>query len=184
MSAQSTSNGRERDVSPVAPKIQRTRLAERNRHYMNLPKYAYSDLTVFMRTGKNDYLNITDYSETDRTNEHVAFQSDAPFAIMFCSLFYSSFKDKGIKPYICDVTLEELCDLAGVHDASFVKRFGEANKDLLAIFCAREIVDYQHGKIVREANNRYSFYRQTHIREDKGYKKRKAVVLTKEFYEA
>ena len=176
MSAKSANNRQEQGVSAVAP--------EAGHEYMNLSKYAYSDLTVFMRVDDNNYLNITDYSEGDNSNEHVEFHSDAPFAIMFYSLFYSSFKDDGTKPYICDITLEELCDLAGVHDAHFIKRFGETNKGLLAILCAREIVNYQHGKIVKEADNKYSFYRQTHVREGEGYRKRKAIVLTKEFYEA
>lgn len=151
-------------------------------HFVFLSKYAYSDLTVFMRTGTNVYLNITDYSVTEE-NERVTLQSDSPFVIMFCSLFYTAFK-RDIKPYICDISFDELLELAGVHDTTFIKRFGEADKDLLAMFCAREIVDYQRGKIVRDADTRYSFYRQAHVREGDKYKKRKTVVFTKEFYEA
>lgn len=156
--------------------------------FMFLSKYAYSDLTVFMRTGENDYLNITDFSVTEKENERVAFKSDSPFVIMFCSLFYTAFKGKGAKPYVCDLSFEELVELSGVRDKAFMKKFnsvfGEEREKLFAILCAKKMLDYQCGKIVKDAENTYSFYRQGYTLENGKHKKKKVLIFTKEFYEA
>lgn len=154
--------------------------------FMTLPKYAYSDLTVFMRTSDKDYLNLTDYDIMAKENEHVELQSESPFVIMFCSLFYTAFKGK-TKPYVCDVSFDELLELSGVNDKGYVQRFvgkfGE-NKELLAVLCAKKILDYQCGKVVRESKGRYSFYRQGYTCVNGKHTKQKRVVFTKDFYEA
>lgn len=155
--------------------------------FMFLPRYAYSDLTVFMRTGKNDYLNITDYSITEEENERVTFQSNSPFVIMFFSLFYTASKSE-IKPYVCDITFDELLELSGICDKGYVRRFvgtfGEASKEFLAVLCAKKILDYQCGNIAKDKGNRYSFYRQGYICENGRHKKQKKLVFTKDFYAA
>lgn len=161
--------------------------SEEGSHFMFLPKYAYSDLTVYMQIGKNDYLNITDYSVSDKENEHITIQSEAPFVIMFCSSLYTAF-GRDTKPYVCDITFDELLELSGVCDRKFRQyyfaKFGNDSKEFFAILCAKKLLDYQCGKIIRESNHKYSFYRQEYAKEMGKYEKRKKLVFTKDFYMA
>lgn len=153
-----------------------------------LPKYTFADITVFMKTGEgNEYLNITDYSVLEE-NERLCFNSDSPYVIMFCSYFYNSYKKDGQKPYICDISFEELLDLAGIHDKGFLKRFDGAsegaNEELLAILCARRILDYRYGRAVKGNKGTYSFFRQTSYKVDGKSRRHLSLVVEKQFYKA
>ena len=154
-----------------------------------LPQYRFTDITVFMNTNnKGEYLNITDYSFVEEENERLYFESDSPFIIMFCSFCYPSCRNKGETVYICDITLEELTSMAGVRDKAFLKRFssseGESHNELLAILCARRILDYRYGKVIKGEDNTYSFYRQASYKVDGKVRKKKSLICEKHFYQA
>lgn len=153
-----------------------------------LPKYTFADITVFMKTENGEYLNITDYRILEEDNEKMHFNSNSRFVIMFCSFFYNSYKTQGQKPYICDITLKELENLAGIHDKSFLKRLNTSvdndNEDLIAVLCARRILDYRYGKAVRADGNIYAFYRQCSYKVNGKNRKKKSLVFEKQFYEA
>lgn len=157
---------------------------EHKEDIMLLPKYAYSDLTVYMRVGENAYLNITDYSVMEEENERITLQSESPFVVMFCSFLYTF--QSNVKPWVCDLSFNELMQLSGVQDKEFTQRFvnkfGEKNKELLAILCAKKVLDYQYGNIVKEPNNKCSFYRLCCVKKNDKYVKRKRLVFTKDLY--
>lgn len=154
-----------------------------------LPKYVFADITVFMRVEDGTYLNISDFSVYGEDNEKLRLNSDSQYVVMLCSFFYVCIaKKEGQKPYVCDITLGELLELAGINDEVFPKRFkgiyeGE-NDDLLAMLCARKIMDYRWGKIVRGDGNTYGFYRQGYHKVNGKNRKRSFLVLKKAFYKA
>lgn len=156
-----------------------------------LPKYTFGDATIYMKTEKGDYLNLTDYGLEDTKHERFAFRSGSEYVIMMCSFFYKSYRENGVPAYICDLSFEELLDLSGIHAPAFVNRFKDGsdslNRDLLAVLCARKIASYASGKIVRAKDNKncYHFFRHGYDKTADGKLKHKAVpVFVKEFYKA
>lgn len=154
-----------------------------------LSRYVFTDITVFMRTSDGTYLNLTDFIVSGKENERLRLNSDSRYVIMLCSFFYVCVARKeGAKPYVCDITFDELLELAGIHDKSLLTRFnnshGDLNEDLLAILCAKKIVDYQYGKVVRGSGNTYGFYRQGYYKESGKYRRSMFLVFEKPFYEA
>lgn len=148
-----------------------------------LPRYVFTDITVYMRTGDGEYLNLTDFSLYEKENERVLLNSASRYVIMFCSFFYLAHKN-GIKPYVCDISLNELLELSGIHDKAFLKRF-DTNEECLAVFCAKKIMDYRCGKVVRDDGDTYSFYRQGYCIENGKHKKmRNVLIFKKKFYAA
>lgn len=144
-----------------------------------LPKYSFADITVFMKSNDSNYLNLTDFDISDEDNERLSLGSDSPYVLMFCSFIYYKCREKNDKLFACDVSIEDLMKLAGISDRNFFKRFcsGEdGNEKLLAALCAKKILDYRYGRAVKEQQYTYSFFRQY-------YKKDKALVLQKKFYE-
>lgn len=155
---------------------------------MLLPKYSFSDITVYMRTKDGKYLNLTDYEIAFKENERTAYKSKSKFIIVFCSFFYNAYKKRGIKPHICDITLTELLELAGIHDERFAKKYDDVDngEELLAMFCAKKIMNYRLGKIVKtnDKDKLYAFYRQAYQADEGKNKKIKRLVFVKKFYEA
>lgn len=148
-----------------------------------LPRYVFADITVYMKVGKGEYLNLTDFAISEKENERVFLNSDSRYAIMFCSFFYLAHKND-TKPYICDISLNELLELSGIHDKTFLRRF-DTNEECLAVLCAKKIMDYRYGKAVRGSGNIYRFYRRGYYSENGKYKKRsKVLIFEKRFYEA
>ena len=153
-----------------------------------LPKYAFVDITVFMKTSEGDYLNLTDFDIASSENEKLRFESESQFIMMFHSFFYPMLKKKGIQPYICDITIDELLALAGIRDKSFLSRFVNSDKEmdyqLLSLHCARKIADYRLGKIAKTNEDTYEFYRNGYSKTSGKYKKEKNLICTKRFYQA
>lgn len=148
-------------------------------------KYVFADLTVYMRTKDGDYINLTDY-EIEKEVERLSLNSAADFVLMTCSFLYaSSCYGCGIKVQICEVTLDDLVVLAGFKDKKFLNRLNVVCKksygEMLAIMCAKKIVDYNYGKIilVDKENNEYSFCRQKF---DESRHKISVEVLKKQFF--
>ena len=130
-------------------------------------KYNFVDISVLMRTGSGNYLNLTDLSLSEQTKE-VKLNTESKFVITFCTFLYGLYEVTGQKKYVCDVTLEDLMGLAGIHNDSFVRRFksnieADTADELLATLCAKKIMDYSYGKCVLKKENgvQYDFYRQT-----------------------
>lgn len=154
-----------------------------------LPKYVFTDITVFMQTESGIYLNLSDFIVHGKENEKIHLNSNSQYVIMLCSFFYICIAQKeGVQPYICDITFDELLELAGIHDKSFLKRFkgsyGDTNEDLLAILCAKKIMDYRWGKVIKSDGNAYCFYRQGYHRVNGKNRRHNSLVFKKTFYKA
>lgn len=144
-----------------------------------LSKYNFVDLSVYMKTQTGEYLNLTEFVISD-DNEAIVLKSNSKFVIMLCSFIK---KDR----YICDVTLSELLALSGIHDVAFLRRFKDSsnngdNDELLAVLCAKKIVDYNYGKVIKKENEVYSFHRQAFAKIEEKRKKVYPCILEKVFY--
>lgn len=153
-----------------------------------LPRYTFEDITVYMRTRKGDYANITDYTIADENNERLVIESNSDYVLMFCSYFYNSHKKKCIRR-VCDVSIEDLLALAGIGDACFPKRFKDGcddNIDLLSMLCARKITNYNYGTAIQSKENptTYSFFRQGWHKVNGKNRRYRLFILEKNFYEA
>lgn len=153
-----------------------------------LTRYTFPDITVFMRTDDGNYLNLTDFVISEPENERLRFASDSKYILMFQSFLYHSYKNKNISLYVCDLDIDDLVKLAGIRDKSFLKRFTnsfkETDEQLLALFCARKIVNYRSGRITGDKEMVYSFYRIGYCMTNNKYKKEKNLVFKKKFYVA
>jgi hypothetical protein len=148
-----------------------------------LKRYTFADITVFMNTGDSgQYLNLTDF-EITQEKEILEFDSNSKYIMMFCSFMYHAYKRDCTreKPYICDVTIEELKLLAGIHDKNFIDRLrGCSDEDeLLAVIFAKKIMNYKQGRITRLDETTYQFDRQAYNGKQKVYKP----VCNKIFYQ-
>lgn len=145
-----------------------------------LERYNFVDISIFMRTSNGLYLNLTDFILSEE-NDLIDLGCKAEFVLVFFS-----FKKK--ERYVCDITLSELLKLANITDKAFIKRLagcsaGGNNRELLAIFCAKEIVNYRYGRILKDGEFTYTFHRQSFVKNEEGKKKRVyPTVLKKEFY--
>lgn len=153
-----------------------------------LRKYTFTDITVFARTAEGDYINLTDYQVLGTDNEIKVFNSTAPYLITFHSFLCGIYEKRGERPYVCEVTLEELKELTGQKDVTFYKRFVGADKMLneeqVALFCAWKISEYHSGECLLCDSNTYEFYRVASQRIDGKYRKYKKKLFSKAFYEA
>lgn len=152
-----------------------------------LSRYAFSDITVYMRNEKGTYTNLTDYTISD-DNESICIKSNSEYVLMFCSYFYNAYKSK-VACRVCDISLNGLLVLAGIGDMSFIRRFDDGcdkNESLLAILCARKITNYNYGVAMQDKENPmiYRFYRQFWEKDEETGRNRryKGEVLAKEFY--
>lgn len=146
-----------------------------------LSKYNFVDISIYMRVQTGEYVNITDYIVSD-DNEHISLKSDAKFVLTFCSFIKQ-------ERYACSITLTELLKLAGIHDTAFLRRFKDSLKDgdndeLLAVLCAKKIVDYNYGKILRKDGNEntYSFHRQGYTKVEGKNKRIYPLIFEKTLY--
>lgn len=150
-----------------------------------MDKYVFSDITVYMQVRDGYYINLTDFSLECEDTEYLSFNGKGKYVIMLCSYMYAVNKKRGKENYACDITLEELIRLAGLGDEKIVMRFkspsGEMHEDVLALLCAKKVLDYNYGRVVVKDDNTYSFSRQKYIKGTK--RKTQDVVVEKKYYE-
>lgn len=108
-----------------------------------LEKHNFVDIAIYMRTGKNKYLNITDFCLSG-DNEYISLNTKSKYVLMF----FPFLKQR----CICDVNINELMALAGIDQGfvhKFEKQFGDGDgEEYIALICAKKILNYQYGKAV------------------------------------
>lgn len=153
-----------------------------------LQKYTFTDITVFARNPEGNYVNLTDYQVLGSDNEVKFFHSTAPYLVTFHSFLCGIYERRGERPYVCEVTLEDLKELAGQKDVSFFRRFVGADKVLneeqVALFCAWKISEYYSGVCLLCDGCTYEFYRTASQKIGDRYQKYKKKLFSKKFYEA
>lgn len=136
--------------------------------------YNFSDIYIFGKTLEG-YISLSDYELS--YNCCIQFRCSSRFLIGLPSV------NGGY--YISDITLDEIITLAGLKvNTSFIKqiRYGvdaEAADEMIAIVCAKKILNTTFGKVYRSDDNAisYSFRRRT----SDGAKRIYATFFTKSF---
>ena len=80
-----------------------------------IDEYKFVDITIYYKT-KKGYLNLTDYDLVSKENSIMNFNSVSQFIIELCPFLNE-------KTYISEIELDEILDLAGIHDNNFKRRF-------------------------------------------------------------
>lgn len=138
-------------------------------------RYNFVDISVLSRTDDGEYINLTDYTFTSE-NEKIKLNLKERFAIMFCSFFKK-------ERYAAGITVPELLMLADIKNQNFTKQIEkgvdkETSQQLIAIMCAKKIIDYDYGRCINiENTSAYAFQRHKIINKKHVY----STVLTKEF---
>lgn len=148
-----------------------------------IDEYKFVDITIYYKT-KKGYLNLTDYDLISKENPIMNFNSNSQFVIELCPFLNE-------KTYISEIELDEILDLAGIHDNNFKRRFEisdiEETQWLLGTLCSKKILEYKYGKIkkTKETSEKiyYDFKRQSYQKEGEGKKRIYKTILTKGFYE-
>lgn len=154
-----------------------------------LNKYDFADITIFMRMSNDDsqYINLTEY-EVGGENQILTLNANSKYIIILNSFMYNSNKKKGENNYICDIDVDDLMKLAYLSNPAILMKFkshlGKFYDELFAILCAKRILDYRYGEIVKVGENCYSFSR---LSFNQSYGKKKKVrkeLFEKTFYTA
>lgn len=144
-------------------------------------QYNFVDISVMMRKKDGTYINLTDFNfNVSVENTLVLSEIKSEFALVFCTFA----KCMG-KLIACEVTLKELLALAGIKDrsrmVSGIRNSAEPEfaNQMLAVVCAKKIVDYAYGKCYRlgDSSLTYEFRRQIFKEGKRVY----PIVLTKAF---
>lgn len=142
-----------------------------------LEKHNFVDIAIYMRTGKNKYLNITDFCLSG-DNEYISLNTKSKYVLMF----FPFLKQR----CICDVNINELMALAGIDQGfahKFEKQIGDGDgEEYIALICAKKILNYQYGKAVRTGADTYAFYRQAWKQVDGKRKREYPLICEKKFY--
>ncbi len=141
-------------------------------------RYNFVDISIFLRVKGNEYVNLTDYTFTNENEQVILNDIDSEYAIMFCSFMKK-------ERYASEITVPELLTLADIKNQQFARQIAcgiddDISQQLIAIMCAKKIIDYAYGRCVRvddTAKIAYAFQRQKFVDRKRVY----PTVLTKEF---
>lgn len=143
-------------------------------------KYDFVDISVMMRKEDGTYLNLTDFNFNVSAENPLSLSGiKSAFALVFCT-----FARRREQLIGCEVSLEELLALAGVKGKRLVSQLRSGTEpefanQMIAVVCAKKIVDYAYGKCLRLEGESltYEFHRQTFENGKRVY----PIVLTKAF---
>ena len=143
-------------------------------------KYDFVDISVMMRKEDGTYLNLTDFSFNVSAENPLSLSGiKSGFALVFCT-----FARRREQLIGCEVSLEELLALAGIKGKRLVSQLRSGTEpefanQMIAVVCAKKIVDYAYGKCLRLEGESltYEFHRQTFENGKRVY----PIVLTKAF---
>lgn len=143
-------------------------------------KYDFVDISVMMRKEDGTYLNLTDFNFNVSAENILSLSGiKSAFALVFCT-----FARRREQLIGCEVSLEELLALAGIKGKRLVSQLRsgaepEFANQMIAVVCAKKIVDYAYGKCLRLEGESltYEFHRQTFENGKRVY----PIVLTKAF---
>lgn len=143
-------------------------------------KYDFVDISVMMRKEDGTYLNLTDFNfNVSAENLLSLSRIKSAFALVFCT-----FARRREQLIGCEVSLEELLALAGIKGKRLVSQLRSGTEpefanQMIAVVCAKKIVDYAYGKCLRLEGESltYEFHRQTFENGKRVY----PIVLTKAF---
>lgn len=143
-------------------------------------KYDFVDISVMMRKEDGTYLNLTDFNFNVSAENPLSLSGiKSAFALVFCT-----FARRREQLIGCEVSLEELLALAGIKGKRLVSQLRSGTEpefanQMIAVVCAKKIVDYAYGKCLRLEGESltYEFHRQTFENGKRVY----PIVLTKAF---
>ena len=143
-------------------------------------KYDFVDISVMMRKEDGTYLNLTDFNFNLSAENPLSLSGiKSAFALVFCT-----FARRREQLIGCEVSLEELLALAGIKGKRLVSQLRSGTEpefanQMIAVVCAKKIVDYAYGKCLRLEGESltYEFHRQTFENGKRVY----PIVLTKAF---
>ena len=143
-------------------------------------KYDFVDISVMMRKEDGTYLNLTDFNFNVSAENLLSLSGiKSAFALVFCT-----FARRREQLIGCEVSLEELLALAGIKGKRLVSQLRSGTEpefanQMIAVVCAKKIVDYAYGKCLRleGESQTYEFHRQTFENGKRVY----PMVLTKAF---
>lgn len=143
-------------------------------------KYDFVDISVMMRKEDGTYLNLTDFNFNVSAENLLSLSGiKSAFALVFCT-----FARRREQLIGCEVSLEELLALAGIKGKRLVSQLRSGTEpefanQMIAVVCAKKIVDYAYGKCLRLEGESltYEFHRQTFENGKRVY----PIVLTKAF---
>ena len=143
-------------------------------------KYDFVDISVMMRKEDGTYLNLTDFNFNLSAENLLSLSGiKSAFALVFCT-----FARRREQLIGCEVSLEELLALAGIKGKRLVSQLRSGTEpefanQMIAVVCAKKIVDYAYGKCLRLEGESltYEFHRQTFENGKRVY----PIVLTKAF---
>lgn len=143
-------------------------------------KYDFVDISVMMRKEDGTYLNLTDFNFNVSAENLLSLSGiKSAFALAFCT-----FARRREQLIGCEVSLEELLALAGIKGKRLVSQLRSGTEpefanQMIAVVCAKKIVDYAYGKCLRLEGESltYEFHRQTFENGKRVY----PIVLTKAF---
>lgn len=143
-------------------------------------KYDFVDISVMMRKEDGTYLNLTDFNFNVSAENPLSLSGiKSAFALVFCT-----FAKRREQLIGCEVSLEELLALAGIKGKRLVSQLRSGTEpefanQMIAVVCAKKIVDYAYGKCLRLEGESltYEFHRQTFENGKRVY----PIVLTKAF---
>lgn len=127
-------------------------------------KYDFVDISVMMRKEDGTYLNLTDFNFNVSAENPLSLSGiKSAFALVFCT-----FARRREQLIGCEVSLEELLALAGIKGKRLVSQLRSGTEpefanQMIAVVCAKKIVDYAYGKCLRLEGESltYEFHRQT-----------------------
>ena len=143
-------------------------------------KSDFVDISVMMRKEDGTYLNLTDFNFNVSAENPLSLSGiKSAFALVFCT-----FARRREQLIGCEVSLEELLALAGIKGKRLVSQLRSGTEpefanQMIAVVCAKKIVDYAYGKCLRLEGESltYEFHRQTFENGKRVY----PIVLTKAF---
>lgn len=143
-------------------------------------KYDFVDISVMMRKEDGTYLNLTDFNFNVSAENPLSLSGiKSAFALVFCT-----FARRREQLIGCEVSLEELLALAGIKGKRLVSQLRSGTEpefanQMIAVVCAKKIVDYAYGKCLRLEGESltYEFHRQTFENGKRVY----PIALTKAF---
>ena len=143
-------------------------------------KYDFVDISVMMRKEDGTYLDLTDFNFNVSAENLLSLSGiKSAFALVFCT-----FARRREQLIGCEVSLEELLALAGIKGKRLVSQLRSGTEpefanQMIAVVCAKKIVDYAYGKCLRLEGESltYEFHRQTFENGKRVY----PIVLTKAF---
>ena len=143
-------------------------------------KYDFVDISVMLRKEDGTYLNLTDFNFNVSAENILSLSGiKSAFALVFCT-----FARRREQLIGCEVSLEELLALAGIKGKRLVSQLRSGTEpefanQMIAVVCAKKIVDYAYGKCLRLEGESltYEFHRQTFENGKRVY----PIVLTKAF---